>query len=332
MQVQAANSVLANEVSPLELIIMHASLPNQRMLLVQRYLSGLVAIASDHLNQVALAVGAFTTEAQESRRIIHDDQIANKQQKGPSETWKSMLPTLLKLCKVGYKSLLPQFYTTIFKVSNRKELPESQGDLNRLASSNITHNMEPPVLSAKMLRRLVDLDWESHYDAYLEGGLAPWCTIYFINTEKEDLQRHASRYNLQVGGDTVSYTNVDKFYEIDAHVSLPIKLSQVKRSLESHVIVCSSGLWVAHWWNIISHSSIQASQRYEFESDEKFEILLEWCANVICWFSLRHISFPRPIHWPWIPSVSSFCTSPRYGTIYYYTTGSSIHYPGDIIN
>ena len=52
MEVQAANSVVANEVLTLELISMDESLINHRMLLVQRYLQGIFSVTSNSMNQV----------------------------------------------------------------------------------------------------------------------------------------------------------------------------------------------------------------------------------------------------------------------------------------
>ena len=112
----------------------------------------------------------------------------------------------------------------------RKEVPDFQGDLNRLTSSEINNNGELLVVSAKMLRRLVDLKLADNQDTDIKGGLTPWHTIYVSKSHQADLQRYAAIYNLMMGGDTVSYVEVDKFDEIDSHVILPIKFSQFKRS------------------------------------------------------------------------------------------------------
>ena len=82
-----------------------------------------------------------------------------------------------------------------------------------------------------MLSRLVGIDCAYHDDTDIEGILTPWHTIYISKSHQADLQIYTSRYNLMVGGDTARYADVDKFDAIDSHVSLPIKLSQVKRSL-----------------------------------------------------------------------------------------------------
>ena len=95
--------------------------------------------------------------------------------------------------------------------------------------------MEPPVFSAKILRRFVDINWGAHNDTYLEGGLTSWHTIYVDKSQQTDLQRHAIRYNLLMEGNTVSFANVDKFDAINSHVILLIKLSQVKRLLETYM-------------------------------------------------------------------------------------------------
>eukprot|EP00978_Attheya_sp_CCMP212_P034418 scaffold143976_cov43-Attheya_sp.AAC.3 len=166
-----------------------------------------------------------------------------------------------------------------------------QGDLNQAAAADISYNCEPPVASAKMLRRLVDLEWAAHDDSDLEGGLTPWHTIYVSKGQHAELQRHAAKYNLLVGGDTVSYADVEKFDAIDTHVSLPVKFFQVKRSLEAYVLVCVSGLGHGHCCTNMARLSVQAAQRYEFELEEKFERRPEMCANVIRWFSLRHNQF-----------------------------------------
>ena len=148
-----------------------------------------------------------------------------------------MLPTLLKLCKLVDQSLLPPFYTVISKGYKCKGLPYFQGGLNRLSYANITYNMEPPVFSAKILRRVADINWGAHNDTYLEGGLTSWHTIYVDKSQQTDLQRHAIRYNLLMEGNTVSFANVDKFDAINSHVILLIKLSQVKRLLETYIMV-----------------------------------------------------------------------------------------------
>ena len=120
-----------------------------------------------------------------------------------------------------------------------------------------------------MLRRLVDFYCAVHDDTDLEGGLTHWHTIYVSKSQQADLQRHAGRYNILVGSDMVSYSEVDKFDPIDAHMSLHIKFSQVNRSLESYVLVCSSGLGVAHHWTITARRSMQADKRYEFENGQE---------------------------------------------------------------
>ena len=88
-----------------------------------------------------------------------------------------------------------------------------------------------------MLRRLVDPNCTSHDDKYIEGGMTPWHTIYVIKSQQAGLQRYTKIFNLLVGGNTVSYANMDKFNVIDEHVSLHIKFSQVKMSLELYVLV-----------------------------------------------------------------------------------------------
>ena len=123
------------------------------------------------------------------------------------------------------------FYSNISKGSKREELPSFKGDMNRIDSSDITYNWEPPVVSTKMLRMLVDIEWEAHNDTDTYGGSNPWQNIYLIKSQKADMQRNAARYNFLVGGDTVRYEDMDKSYAIDAHMSLTIKFSQVKRSL-----------------------------------------------------------------------------------------------------
>ena len=90
---------------------------------------------------------------------------------------------------------------------------------------------------------------------------------------------------------------MDKFDAIDAHVSIPVKFSQIKRSLESYVLVCVSGLGNAHRWMAEARRSIKTAQRYEFELDEKFERHPELCPNVIRWFSLRHNQFFKNQRW-----------------------------------
>jgi hypothetical protein len=290
-EVQAANGLVANEVTPLDLVGMDGTLLNHRMQFVQRDLPGLVAGSGDPMNQVAQAMGAFTTEAREARRVAQENRVSDKQPKGPADKWKTLLPTLLKLCEVGDQTALPPLYKEIAKGTKREELPAFQGDLNRVATADTSYNREPPVVSAKMLRRLVDLEWAAHDDSDLEGGLTPWHTIYVSKGQQADLQRQAAKYNLLVGGDTVSYADVDKFDAIDTHVSLPVKFSQVKRSLEAYVLVCISGLGLAHRWTREARRSVQAAQRYEFELEEKFDRRPELCANVIRWFSLRHNQF-----------------------------------------
>ena len=78
------------------------------MLLVQRDLPGLVAGASDPMNQVTLSMGVFNTEAWEAICIAQDNQTTNNQPKGPAEIWNYTLPALPKLCEVGDQSLLPR--------------------------------------------------------------------------------------------------------------------------------------------------------------------------------------------------------------------------------
>ena len=114
----AANIAVANEVPPLDLISMDAYLINHRVLMFQRDLPGLVSGASNPMNQVALFMGAFATEAQEARRISQYKQTVENQPNRPAERWKSMFTTLLKLCEVGYQSLIPQMYIAIAKGSN----------------------------------------------------------------------------------------------------------------------------------------------------------------------------------------------------------------------
>ena len=106
-EVQASNIAVDNEVPPLELISMYASLLNHRMLLVQRELPGLVSGASNPINQVALSMGESTREAWDSIRISQDNQTAYKQPKVLAKIWKSMFPTLIKLCEIVDQSLIP---------------------------------------------------------------------------------------------------------------------------------------------------------------------------------------------------------------------------------
>ena len=61
VEVKTENSVVSNEVPHLEIIFMDASLLNHKMMLVQRYLKGLVACASNTMNPFALSMVAFTT-------------------------------------------------------------------------------------------------------------------------------------------------------------------------------------------------------------------------------------------------------------------------------
>ena len=241
------------------------------MLLVQRDLPGLVAGASDPMNQVTLSMGVFNTEAWEAICIAQDNQTTNNQPKGPTDKWKSMLPTLLKLYEVSSQSLLPSLYTSITKEYQHEELPDFQGDIKRLASSDITYNRDPPVVSAKILRRLVYLKWAANNDTYFKGGLTLLHTIYVVKSQQDDLQRHVTRYNLLVGGNTFSYPNVDKLVAVNAHVSLPIKFSQVKRPLELYAIVCFSRLEVSNRWTIMDQRSMQVDHRNKFELDEIFE-------------------------------------------------------------
>ena len=81
----------------MKLISMCASMLNHRMLLIQIDLLGIVIGASNPMDQVALVMGAFTTESRESRRISQDNQTSEKKPKGPAEIWKYMLPTLLNI-------------------------------------------------------------------------------------------------------------------------------------------------------------------------------------------------------------------------------------------
>ena len=104
------------------------------------------SVVKDPMNQVALAMGAFTTEARESRRIAQDNRTADKHPKVSAERWKSMFPTLLKLCMVGDQYLIPPLYTGISKGYKGEELPAFQSDLDRIAYVNITYNQEPPVV------------------------------------------------------------------------------------------------------------------------------------------------------------------------------------------
>jgi hypothetical protein len=311
-EVQAANSTVVNEVTPLDLIVMDAPLLNSRLQLIHRDLTGLVAPGGPNpMNQVAQAMGAFTTEAREARRMAQANRVMDKKPKEPSDRWKSLLPALLKLCEVADQTALPPLYHQIAKGTKREELPTFQGDINRVAAADISYNREPPVVSAKMLRRLVDLEWAAHDDSDLEGGLTPWHTIYVSKGQQADLQRNAAKYNLLVGGDTVSYADVDQFEAIDAHVSVPTKFSQVKRSLESYVLTCSSGLGVAHRWTQEARSSVHSAQRHEFELEEKVEQRPELCGSIIRWFSLRHNQFFRTqrlvlnVHEAVVPSLVS---------------------------
>ena len=82
-----------------------------------------------------------------------------------------------------------------------------------------------------MVSKLVNLELAAHDDTDFKVRLTPRHTIYYRNSQRSDLQRHAAIYNLLEGGNTVRYTDMDKFDAINIHVSLPIKPSQVKRSL-----------------------------------------------------------------------------------------------------
>ena len=68
-ELQSENSAVSNEFPLLELISMDSSLLNHRILLVHRYLTGLVSGVSNPMNQVALSMGVFTTESQEEGHI-----------------------------------------------------------------------------------------------------------------------------------------------------------------------------------------------------------------------------------------------------------------------
>jgi hypothetical protein len=178
-EVQAANGTVTPEVTPLTLIGMDGALLNHRMQFVTRDLIGLVGNSSvNPMNQVAQAMGAFTAESRAARQLAQENRVADKRPKSPSDRWKTLLPTLLKLCEVQDQTALPPLYKEIAKGTKREELPAFQGDLNRVAAADTTYNREPPVVSAKMLRRLVDLEWAAHDDTDLEGGLTPWHTIY----------------------------------------------------------------------------------------------------------------------------------------------------------
>jgi hypothetical protein len=275
-----------------DLIPLDGPLLANRMFLVKRDLPGLRPSTGDPMQQVAAAMGVFTAEAAAQRQLQQQQRVDDKKDKTPADRWRTLLPTLLRLCEVPSEVQLPVLYLEIAKGTKNTALPSFQADLDRVARLEVTYNREPPVVSPKMLRRIVDLDWAARDESALDGGLTPWHSVFVSKAQQSVLAGRAASYNLLMGSDVVSLAEVHNFEEAEkSDIALPVTFQQSKRSLEAYYLICVSGLGVHHRWTTCMRSSLQRMQRSEGDLEDKFEAHPNWCASLIRWFSLRHNHF-----------------------------------------
>eukprot|EP00978_Attheya_sp_CCMP212_P016149 scaffold42043_cov73-Attheya_sp.AAC.1 len=92
------------------IIAIDAPLLNYRMFLVRRDLPGLRPGTGDPMQQVAAAMGVFSAEAAAQRQLHQQHRSEDKREKTLADRWRTLLPTLLRLCEVPDEAQLPQVY------------------------------------------------------------------------------------------------------------------------------------------------------------------------------------------------------------------------------
>jgi len=285
------NNVVTSGRPDLTVVDARQPLLNQRYSLITRDLPGLRPGHGDPLNLIAMGIGRMTAETRQARVYNEQVQAEAVREKEAGDRWKGReLLALIHDCEVPDETYLPEVYTRLARI-NKKTTSDAtaiNNELKDVAMRDTSFVSNPPVLSSKVCRRGIELEWYSEDKEDLDGGINPWHTVYISRAQQTVQQRFAQTANLVHTAGSVSLADAINLEALeDAGTEVPTTPRQLWITLGGYQVVLDTFKGQNHRISRELRRSLILYRQRENELADTLESRPQYVPLILQWFHLQ---------------------------------------------